>query len=230
MTPPFTSAEFLDVFARYNQAVWPAQAFLVGIALLALTLVVGGWRLADRLVPLLLSILWAWTGVVYHWVFFRPINRLAKAFAVLFVTQSVLLMVLGVFQRRLLFRTSEPLARIVGWTLILFGLAVYPLLNLASGHNWPAMPTFGTPCPTTLFTLGLLLLTQPRGPRVVFAIPLLWGLVGTSAAVALGIREDFSLPVAALGTVIVLLKTHGKPCHAKQISPNADSESKRNSG
>lgn len=36
MTLPFTKEEFLTVFARYNESVWPAQVVLAGLALPAL--------------------------------------------------------------------------------------------------------------------------------------------------------------------------------------------------
>jgi hypothetical protein len=59
------------------------------------------------------------------------------------------------------------------------------------------MPVFAVPCPTTLFTAGLLL-NSAGLPRLASVIPLLWAILGGSAASALGIRADLALVVAAV--------------------------------
>ena len=67
------------------------------------------------------------------------------------------------------------------------------------------MPLFAVPCPTTLVTAGLLL-TAAGVPRWVNIVPILWAVVGSSAAFALGIRADLALVVAgallALDTLV----------------------------
>jgi hypothetical protein len=82
--------------------------------------------------------------------------------------------------------------------MLAYAFAVYPLLNVVFGHIYPAMPTFGAPCPTTVATLGLLTWASPRPPWWVWAVPVAWALVGTSAALTLGITEDFGLLAAAV--------------------------------
>jgi hypothetical protein len=74
------------------------------------------------------------------------------------------------------------------------------------GHIYPKSPTFGLPCPTTIFTFGLLLWTDKKIPKYVLVIPFLWSIVGFSAAVNLKVYEDFGLLVAGIiGTVLILL-------------------------
>ena len=87
---------------------------------------------------------------------------------------------------------------------------MYPLLNVLLGHRYPAMPTFGAPCPTTIATFGLLTWATPRPPWFVWPIPVLWALVGTSAAFALGVREDLGLLAAAGLAVAVQLRRRGE--------------------
>src|SRR5690606_31807492 len=58
--------------------------------------------------------------------------------------------------------------------------------------------TFGLPCPTTLFTVGLLAFLARPYPAYVLAVPLLWSAVGTSAAFGLGMYEDLGLIAAGL--------------------------------
>ncbi len=83
---------------------------------------------------------------------------------------------------------------------------LYPLIGVASGHRYPAMPMFGVaPCPTTIFTFGLLLWTIDRVPKYLLLIPLLWSLLGVVAALQLGIPEDFVLPLSGLVVTALLI-------------------------
>ena len=61
------------------------------------------------------------------------------------------------------------------------------------------------PCPTTIFTFGMLLLAA-RPKRLLLWLPLLWSAIGFFAAVKFGIYEDVGLLVAAIVTAIVLLR------------------------
>jgi hypothetical protein len=72
------------------------------------------------------------------------------------------------------------------------------LLGIKSGHVYPASPTFGLPCPTTIFTFGILLWNEGKIPKVILFIPLLWVLVGFAAAIKLGITEDISLLISGV--------------------------------
>ena len=91
-----------------------------------------------------------------------------------------------------------------GAALIVFALVIYPILAYVAGHRFPATPTFGLPCPTTILTLGLLLWADPPRPWSVLVIPLAWSALGASAAVQLGVWEDFGL-VAAGGLTLALM-------------------------
>ncbi|HEX6943286.1 MAG TPA: DUF6064 family protein, partial [Gemmatimonadaceae bacterium] len=98
-------------------------------------------------------------------------------------------------------------AGLLGALVILFALVIYPSLGWLAGHRYPAAPTFGLPCPTTVFTFGLMLWAQPALPRRVFIIPVLWSVVATVAAFQLGMVEDFSLPLAAIVASAVMVRS-----------------------
>jgi hypothetical protein len=55
-----------------------------------------------------------------------------------------------------------------------------------------------TPCPITLFTFGVLLLAQSPLPRRLLVIPLLWALIGGSAAWLLGVAQDWPLLISGV--------------------------------
>jgi len=83
----------------------------------------------------------------------------------------------------------------------------YPLLGYFLGHIYPASPCFGVaPCPTTIFTFGLLLLTVKRVPKYLLIIPLIWSFIGFTAALKLGIKEDIGLLIAGVATLILTIK------------------------
>jgi hypothetical protein len=196
---PFTPEQFFAVFADYNGAVWPTQAVAYAIGLLMAMALLRPSRSSDLTLGSGLALMWVWTGVAYHGLFFSSINRAALVFAALFVLQGLLFAHAGLLRRDLEFARARGLAGIAGWTLVIYAALLYPVLGIVSGHRYPALPMFGiTPCPVTLFTLGVLLLARPPVPRRLLAIPILWTLVGGSAAFLLGVVQDWPLLLGAV--------------------------------
>jgi len=200
MNLPFSHDAFLDVFAAYNTALWPAEMVLW----LATAAVAVGWfasrRIGARAAFALLAVHWAWSGIAYHWVYFRTINRAAILFGMLFVAQAVLFVWVAIEQSGNPTATVSGVRRILGGTFLAYGL-VYPLVGLAFDLRYPRMPVFAVPCPTTLVTAGLVIASNGI-PRVVNFIPILWAGIGSSAAFALGIRADLAL--VAAGAALLL--------------------------
>lgn len=193
---PFSTEQFLDVFARYNTAIWPAQlgALAIGVAIVVCL----QRARASRFVALALVLLWVFTGVAYFGAFFAAINPAAYVFGALFVLQGALLMHAGLRADQRPLRRSRP---ILGMALAAYALLAYPLLAFALGHVYPRMPAFGVaPCPLAIFTLGVLL-SANRLPRALFAIPIVWSAIGGSASWLLGVREDIGLLVAGAAAI-----------------------------
>ncbi|HTO72745.1 MAG TPA: DUF6064 family protein [Gemmatimonadales bacterium] len=195
---PFTPQEFLQVFSDYNGAVWPIQNVWVALALALIAAAFLPSRIRPAIIPIGLALLWTWMGTVYHLIFFRRINPAATAFGIAFLLEAVLLGSWAFQTRGLSFRPHHTPRALAGAGLLAFALLIYPKLTVALGHVYPAQPTFGLPCPTTIATLGLLLWATPSPPWWVWAIPILWAGVGSAAALRLGMREDWGLPIAGL--------------------------------
>ena len=206
MQLPFTAEQFFDVFRAYNTTVWPAQVFLQVLAVAAVALVFFPRRWSSAAISAILACLWAWIGVVYHLVFFAPINPLAYIFAAASVAGSVLFIWQGVVRRRLEFRWVFNARAQVGLGLVVFALVVYPVWSSLAGHRYPALPTFGLPCPTTLFTLGLLAFVTMPYPRSPLIVPVLWCFVGAQAALLLGVHADLGLVVAGLFGIVLFAR------------------------
>ncbi|MGE5337832.1 MAG: DUF6064 family protein [Gemmatimonadota bacterium] len=210
---PFTETQFLDVFARYNEAIWPLQvaAYALGLAIVVLLL-----RGRPHWVSLSLAPLWVFTGVSYFAAFFAQINPVARAFGALFVLQGVLLIHSGVGAKTP--RTPRAPHRTAGLALIAYALVLYPLLGLLFGHVYPRAPVFGvTPCPLVIFTLGALLI-ESRLPGRLFVIPLVWSAVGGSAAWLLGVREDLGLLAAGVIAIAALWSVRRNSHRGREIA------------
>lgn len=207
---PFTVDQFYDVFRAYNEAVWPTQLLLIGLGLVGIVLVMTSHRWTHVAVPGILAVLWAWLAVVYHIAFFAPINSLAYAFAALSLVGAAVFVWDGVVRRRLRFEWSGGLRSWVGAMLIGFGLVVYPAWSWMAGHAYPHMPTFGLPCPTTLYTVGMLAFLAAPYPRKAHVVPILWSAIGAQAAFFLGVPQDLSLIAAGLIGIILFLRSKPK--------------------
>ena len=187
---PFTAEQFYQVFAVYNEVLWPA---VVTWWLVTLAAVAAAWQspATGRWLMWLLALTWAWNALVYHAWLFSAINPAAWGFAVLFLIQAGLLASASRRPARPLFFVARGWRQLLGIALTVYAF-LYPFLTMAAGHRFPATPTFGVPCPTAILTIGLLL-TMPEPPARLTIIPALWALVGGSAAYLLQIPTDYVL-------------------------------------
>jgi hypothetical protein len=207
MQLPFTREQFFDLFVAYNETLWPAVVALWTASAVIVALRLSGRHPHDRSVSVLLAAHWAWSAVAYHVAFFTRINPAAWLFAALFLGQAVLFFRIGVMQRRLSFAPwGNPWAPLA-WGLIAYAFA-YPVINALDHRSLLRIPTFGLPCPTTIFTAGVLMLATPRGWSL-SVVPVMWSAIGGSAAFLLGVSADVALPVAgaALATFSIRRRT-----------------------
>jgi Family of unknown function (DUF6064) len=198
---PFTIEQFFQVFEKYNQAIYPIQFGLILVAAVVIFLAASRKPSRNKIISGLLGLLWLWTGIVYHLIFFTKISSPAYLFGMLFICQGLLFLYEGVARNRLSFRASRRFDGILGAVFIAYALVIYPLIGYGLGRIFPSTPTFGT----TIFTFGLLLWTDRKISLSLLIIPVLWSIVGTSAALSFGVKEDFGLLVAAtMGTAAIV--------------------------
>jgi len=203
---PFDRDTLLSLLAHYNEAVWPWQVLWVALAFAALGLLHPATRGAFKMrgVAAILAGLWAWMAVVFHFVFFSTIQPAAWLFGAVSLLQAAALAWYGVVHDGFSTPAELPRApwrRIAAWALIGYALLAYPLLGWEQGLRFPATPTFSVPGPTTIYTVGLMLLAGPAVPRVLFIVPVLWALVGSMAAMTLGLTQDLMLWLAGIAAV-----------------------------
>jgi Family of unknown function (DUF6064) len=205
MKLPFTTEQFLDVFSKYNESIWPLQIFFYFSAVYCIYSVFRRTAFSHKLVFMFLVFIWLWMGVVYNIIFFASINTAAYLFGSLFILQALVFVYEGLIENRLMFEFTGSIYNYAGALHVIFALAVYPLLGFILGHRYPQSPTFGLPCPTTIFTLGIILFIRGRIPLLLIAIPLLWSVIGFTAAFTLDIYEDTGLLAAGLISITLVV-------------------------
>jgi hypothetical protein len=216
MQLPFSRSEFFQILVDYNTALWPVVIGLwIVTAVGALLLRFPPGR--DRLIAILLAFHWAWSAIAYHALFFTRINPAAWLFAALFLAQATLFLWFGVVRVRLAFGVRHDAWGRAGWILVAYSLA-YPAINVLHHGSFVAVPTFGLPCPTTIFTAGVLLLTT-RPARILAIVPVIWSVIGGSAAFLMGVTADYALPISgALVTAFELQKRNVNPGPARNYA------------
>ena len=172
MELPFAQDDFFSVFARYNTAVWSLILAFYVLGAACVALLFRPSRFATLFISLTLAAMWLVNGAGYHWTFFRAINPAAALFAAVFVLQAGLLVFMPLRSRRLRFAVRRDARSAVGLLLALFATVIYPLWGWLAGHVWPGMPAFGVaPCPTTIFTIGMLLMGSWQVVRWLLILP-----------------------------------------------------------
>lgn len=205
MDLPFTQDAFFALFGQYNGVIWPLALIFYILAAISVVLLFQASRSATLFIASTLAAMWAVNGIGYHWIFFREINPAAQLFAGVFLVQAILLIALPSRRPALRFVAGTDARSAIGLLLILFATILYPFWGWAAGHGWPNMPIFGiAPCPTTIFTIGILLTGTWRVARWLLIVPGLWAAVGGSAAIFLGVQQDFAL-LAALALLLLFV-------------------------
>lgn len=177
MELPYTAEVLASFVAHYHAAIWPVQIIAVFLVLAALY---GAFRpnpARDRLIGLILSTFWVWTGYVFYIREFSSISFLAPVYGGFFLVQAALIVGFSVIRHDLQFRYTKDGKGRVGLACLVLALIVYPLAVGIFEEQWASLRLVGiTPIPTVLFTLALLLMADARLFRklILTVIPLLF--------------------------------------------------------
>ena len=171
----FSPRTYYRMFELYHEAIWPAQLFVVAMAVAIVVLLRRGDERSGAIIATLLAAVWLWVAVAFQLQRYAAINWAARYFAGLFVVQALLLVWYGAVRRRLTF--GDPRTR-PGWLMpAVFGAAVVlpPIAGRGADRTWTQVELFGlTPDATAIATLALVMVAVPRAPRVLTLAPLVW--------------------------------------------------------
>lgn len=202
---------FAEMFGAYNLSVWPMQIITYALGIAAVILIIKKTKYSDMIISGILAFLWLWAGIVWSLVFFCPYRFVYCIAAVVLVVQGLLLFMFGFgvgLKSSLSFKWRGDLYSIIGGIAVLYVFILYPIIGGLTGWGYPQGPIFGVaPCPVCVFTFGMLLLADKRVPVLILIIPLLWSLLGVTAARRFGIYADVGMVVIGiLGTVLILYR------------------------
>jgi hypothetical protein len=186
------------------------QAIMYILAFASVILAFTRMKNSDRIIAAILSLFWVWNGVAYHIMYFAGINKAAYVFGVVFAVQGMLLFWHGTIKNRINFVQGANLfQKTIGGIFMIYAALIYPVLGHYLGHGFPYSPLLGVaPCPTTIFTFGMLVLVKDITPLKLIWIPLIWSLIGFNASWAFGITEDIGLLTS--GLVSTVMAAYGK--------------------
>ena len=154
----FSPRTYYRLFELYNTgdlAACKSQRLASGAVIFALML---AWRLPGADASSRWCSLWpgcSWLTLITY-TRYATINIAAPYYALAFVAQAVLLLLIGGAAGKLTFAQRHGWVRRAGLALFLFELAVQPLIGPTLGRSWGAVELFGiAPDPTVLATLGV---------------------------------------------------------------------------
>lgn len=205
---PFTPSQFISLFERYNAAVWPLHLVTMAAALAVVAaLVAGPGRRSDVAASAVLAGFCLIVGVGYFFVgFARHLSPAGWPFGAIFLAQAVLLARAALRPGALTFSAPPGWRNAAGAIVLAYALVGYPAVGLLSGRPPIQSPWLGVvPCPTTIFTIGLLLRSTSRRPALYLVLPIVWAVIGTTAAIRFGVFEDLGMTAAAIAGAVSLL-------------------------
>ena len=206
MKLPFTTEQFFNVIEKYNLTMFPFQLIILLLGLICLFLLHSKISSKDKLIGIYLGVLWIWIGVGYHLTFFTVINKAAFLFGGIFILQGLLILFYTFIKNRLVFTFTLQTKDYLGYFFILYGLIIYPIISYFVEGSFEKTIIMGLPCPSTIFTFGLFMLTNNKFPKYLLIIPSLWAVVGLSAAINIGVIQDVMILIAAITADIILIR------------------------
>jgi len=205
MKLPFTPEQFFNVIENYNLSIFPFQLIITLLGIACLFLLHSKWSSKDKIIGIYLGALWIWIGTAYHFAFFASINKAAFLFGAIFILQGLLILYYSLIKNRLVFTSTFQVKDYLAYFLIFYGLIIYPIISYFVEGSLNMTIMMGLPCPSTIFTFGLFMLSTNKFPKILLIIPTLWAFVGLSAAINIGVYQDIMILVAALVANIFLI-------------------------
>ena len=212
----FSSRVYWRMFELHNAELWPLQVLTLAAGLIILLI---AWRgIGARWLALILAMLWLLVGWSFLWNRYATINWAVAYVAPAFAIEGMLLLMIGSLLDALTFHRRGP-ARGIGYLILAFALAGYPLLSPLQGRSWASSEVFGiAPDPTVIATLGVMLLSRGRLLPVLWPIPVLWCLLSGMTLLTMG-EPQASAPLAPLALaaavwVGTIIRERGSPSPA----------------
>ena len=202
----FSIEEFLLVLESYNLAIWPFQGFAYILVIMALIFALKPTNYSLRILLAILSFFWLFTGILFCFSYWAPYHIFGYIFGICCVLQG-LMFLYSIIRSDITIGFPDTDYTLIGILFVLYAIIGYQIFSYYLGHIYPKYFSVGlVPCPTTIFTFGILLMINKKIPIKYFIIPLMVSLGGFLAALK-GIYEDVGLVIVGiLGTILMILR------------------------
>lgn len=213
---PFSNEVYFSLFADLNQTFWQATWIGYALAILVVVLAMKLPRIGNRLIPIILSVAWCWTGAVFYGQAMADIFWPAWIFKIVFLVQAAFLAGLAVIPKPLPLRMIADNKSWASGMIIAVCLIFFPLLAAQMGHAWPNAQLIGNaPAPIAVFTLAVLCLAPGPISKVLSVLPAVYVFLTAYLAFDLSIWEDFLLVLCGLAALAIIFKNAGSPQSGK---------------
>ena len=213
----FTLERFLNYASIYNLDLYPAQYLMLGLGLIAILTVFFRTERSSRFISAILAFFYGWIGIQFYIIYFKEFMPIPFVFGILFIIQALIFILEGTISNRISFQFKADLYGLTGALLLFYALLGYQALEYLLGRGYPEILSFGMfPCPTVIFSLGLLLWTEKKFPPYILIFPIINALSGFIPAFMIVIIEDIGLIISEL-LVLFLLSRRDKYLIFKRI-------------
>jgi len=195
---------FWNNVSAYNVSIFPMQIITLVVAvILTFWLLVKPSAGINKLMKAYLSFTFVW------FVFMFPFEGVLKIIFGLLHLAIAMLFFIDIFTAKIEFKFPETSGKRTFMLFLIFSaFALYPLIEYMSGHLYPKILLFGiAPCPTTIFSLALLIGAVPKVGKIIFILLILPAIFsGLSVPIMLGVWADLLLLFTGVYGLIILIK------------------------
>lgn len=205
MFESLTLERFLNYASRYNLDLYPAQYLMLGLGLIAILTVFFRTKTSSRFISAILAFFYGWIGIQFYMIYFKEFMPIPFVFGILFIIQALIFILEGTIRNRISFQFKTDIYGLTGALLLFYAIFGYQALEYLLGRGYPEILSFGMfPCPTVIFSLGILLWTGKKFPPYILIFPIIQALSGFIPAFIIGIIEDIGLIISGLLIVSLL--------------------------
>ena len=199
MFESLTLERFLNYASRYNLDLYPAQYLMLGLGLIAILTVFFRTKTSSRFISAILAFFYGWIGIQFYMIYFKEFMPIPFVFGILFIIQALIFILEGTIRNRISFQFKADIYGLTGALLLFYAIFGYQALENLLGRGYPEILSFGMfPCPTVIFSLGILLWTGKKFPSYILIFPIIQALSGFIPAFIIGIIEDIGLIISGL--------------------------------
>lgn len=198
----FSPRVYYRLFEIMNTTWWlvVVSALVAGVIASGLALR-HGFR-GNRVILVLLALVWAWCGYGFLWQYYRPINWAIPYLLPGFALQVVLFAIFAARPLPLRFGWRGDFSSYVGVTLVACALIAFPFVGLIEGRDLLQAELFGSAAdPTALGTLGFVLLSRGTWRWALLPVPLLWCVISAGTLWVMDQQVAFAMLAAVWVTV-----------------------------